>query len=223
VDAVILAAGRNVRLSDLVHEFHKPLIERGDSSLIRDAVELAHMAGVERPVVVVSPVNAAAIDQSLNGKAADLVVQRYPAGPGDALRVGLAFKPGEPSDRVLVLLSDNVTHYDDVANVCAIDGIGVRWMHHDEAERFTWYDADERRWREKEPVPNRLPQVACWVGPFVGHRVQMEHVLRHALPINGEYLIGPYLDQLTNRGRMVKVTSRDVGTPESYQDYVKGR
>lgn len=226
MDAVILAAGRNERLANYVPAFHKPLLPLVGTitSLLHNAVQLA-MLHAERPVVVASPVNAYDISRDLAGLPVDIVIQRVPTGPGDALRLGLALKVGEPSsDRVLVLLSDNTLTQDDVSAVCLDHktAIGCRSMHHDEAERFTWYDADEYRWREKERVPDRLPQVHCWVGPFVGYRKEMEHVLRHAPPVNGEYLIGPYLDELTNRGTRVQVSSRDVGTEESYLTYMKG-
>ena len=221
MDAVILAAGRNQRLLAHVPEFHKPLIRLGENSLVRNAVRQARWADVERPVVVVSPSNAYAVSEELKDDPVDLVIQREPAGPGDALRLGLAWKPQRMSALVLVLLADNVMTNEDVLSVTSIRGIGVRHMHHDEAARFTWYDPDQRRWREKEPIPDRLPEVACWVGPFVGLRVLMEHVLRYVGPINGEYLIGPYLSELTDNAHQVPVSSHDIGTEESYLNYLR--
>ena len=225
MDAIILAAGRNQRLDSHIDPFTKPLLkpDGDDRSLVFNAVVLARWTGVERPVVVVSPYNAAAIHEELRAQPVDMVIQREPLGPGDALRIGLAWKPGELSDRVLVLLADNTMTQGDIASVTQLGcAIGVRDMHHDEAERFTWYDPDEHRWREKEPVPDRLPKVHCWVGPFVGNRKAMEYVLRHALPVNGEYLIGPYLDELTGGGYHIRVTSQDVGTTDSYLRFKRG-
>lgn len=232
MDAVILAAGRNTRLTNYLPEFHKPLLPsmttdylKNPKSLLRNAAELAIEAGVERPVVVASPLNAFALHKDLEGLPVDMVVQREPKGPGEALRVGLAFKENDhPSSRVLVLLSDNTMTSHDVYLVCETGEytIGVRSLHHDEAGRFTWYDPDERRWREKESIPDRLSKVDCWVGPFMGDRDAMEYELRKAKPINGEYLIGPHLDRLTNVGYRVPVSSRDVGTEESYLAYMKG-
>lgn len=223
MDAVILAAGLNARLRNYVPEFHKPLLPlTGQLSLLRNAVQLAMAQGVERPVVVASPTNAYVLNQDLTGLPVDMVIQREPIGPGDALRLGLSLKV-QTSERVLVLLSDNTLTHDDVTSVCMEEGIGVQSMHHDEAARFTWYDPDERRWREKEPIPSRLPKVNCWVGPFVGNRKTMERVLRRVDPINGEYLIGPHLNELTVNGHHVFVTSRDVGTEEAYLHYLRER
>jgi hypothetical protein len=225
MDAIILAAGRNARLTNYVPAYHKPLIPlpSGQSSLLRNAVELAMLQNVERPVVVASPRNAFEVDRDLAGLPVDMVIQRVPTGPGDALRLGLALKVVRPSERVLVLLSDNTLNNEDISHVCRVGGIGVHAMHHDDAEHFTWYDPDERRWREKESIPDRLPQVACWVGPFVGYRTEMEDVLNTVEPINGEYLIGPHLTRMTHGAPHIRVSSMDVGTEESYLDYMKGR
>ncbi len=226
MDAVILAAGQNTRLLNYVPAFHKPLLPHSiTESLLRNAVRLAIAQGVERPVVVASPANAYEVSRDLAGLPMDIVIQRVPTGPGEALRLGLALNVGTPSSRVLVLLSDNTLTQDDVSAVCLDHktAIGCRTMPIDEAERFTWYDADEYRWREKEKVPNRLAHgVPCWVGPFVGMRAKMETVLRFARPINGEYAIGPHLDDLTDKGIRVQVSSQDVGTEESYLAYVRG-
>lgn len=226
MDAVILAAGQNTRLTNYVPAFHKPLLPHSHTeSLLRNAVQLAIAQGVRRPVVVASPANAYELDRDLTGLPVDFVIQRMPAGPGDALRLGLALKVSRyPDSKVLVLLSDNTLTRDDVYNVCAKfdTAIGCRRMPVDEAARFTWYDPDERRWREREPIPDRLAHgVDCWVGPIVGYRQQMEKVIERATPINGEYLIGPHLDALTSGGKPVLVSSLDVGTEESYLDYMR--
>lgn len=230
MDAVILAAGRGTRATGVTSEFHKPLLTMGPvvgeyPTLLRNAVECAHNIGVARPIVVASPANVLEIDHDLRGIPVDIVIQRLPIGPGDALRVGLGFKPGEPSKRVLVLLADNVQSIDDVVAVSTHGdtAVGVRRYAIDEANRFTWHDPDQRRWREKETPPDRLAHgVNCWVGPFVGYRENMEHVLSYALPINGEYAIGPHLNELTNFGRQVFVRSHDVGTTEAYLAYLRG-
>lgn len=234
MDAVILAAGRGARVGTYAREFEKPLLPMGPvvdefPSLILNAVRLARAVGVDQPVVVVAPSNAYAIDRELRNVPANMVIQRKPEGPGDALRIGLSVKPQTPSDRVLVLLADNAMSIDDVQRVSSRSrgetNVGVRTLTRDEATRFTWYDPDNRCWREKIAPPKHLTEVQCWVGPFVGWRPHMESTLRYAFPFNGEYLIGPHLSEFMHRttySAHVEVGSIDVGTNEAYREFVKG-
>ncbi len=224
MDAVILAAGRGARMEDVVPPYHKPLLEvvRG-RPLVRQHVELALEVGVETPVVVVAPRNAELIDAALGDLPARLVVQRRPCGPGHALLVGLCVEPQpfRTSDRVLVLLADNVVTWDDINRVTDTHGtaIGVRDTPRAEAHRFT--RLEDYRWVEHEPVTDVTPDpVPCWVGPFIGWRHAMTHTLRRVVRDaerdQTEALIGPYLSQLCGRHKLVQVSAVDVGTPEAY-------
>lgn len=225
MDAVVLAAGRGERLSSLVPPFRKPLIEVNGVPLVRTAVELAIGAGVEQPVVVAAPINAADVDAALSGLPACIVIQRQPHGPGDALRVGLQVHDRSLGCyRVLVLLSDNVITHNDVREVMKHEvAIGVRSTPRANANRFTWFDPTLHDWREKVTITDGEP-VDCWVGPFIGWRSRMERVMQEvcddARRRDGEALIGPYLGLMTNHQYTprVPVSAVDVGTPEAFAE-----
>lgn len=225
MDAVILAAGRGARMSDVVPPYHKPLLEvvRGQP-LIRQHVQAALDIGVKTPVVVVAPQNAELIDAALGDLPARLVIQRRPRGPGHALLIGLCVEP-QPfatSDRVLVLLVDNVVSHEDITAVTNWYGtaVGIRYTPRSEAHRFTRFD--NNRWLEHAPLTDTTPDpVPCWVGPFVGWRQPMTQVLRLVVRIaeqdQTEALIGPHLNAMGSNPRFIPVSSIDVGTPEAYQ------
>lgn len=231
MDAVILAAGRGERVRDVAPPFFKPLIEVDGVPLVRRHVQLAIDAGTTTPVVVVAAENAYAIDRALEGLPARLVIQREPLGPGHALLIGLCVEPDpfQSSDRVLVLLSDNVVTETDVAKLTGLPytGVGVREVACAEAYRFTRLEGT--RWVEREPLTDETPDpVPCWVGPFVGWRQAMMRTLRDVVGNVSEALIGPYLNELTGtyaRGRAVTVpvSSYDIGTPEAYRATITER
>lgn len=226
MDAVILAAGRGERLRDLAPAFHKPLLPIDGTPLVCRAVDLAYRAGVEWPVVVVAPQNAEIISSVLGpNRPVVMIVQRQegvPQGPGHALMVGLqAHTRPASSERVLVLLADNVTQPSDVTNVAQHKtAVGVKSIPRGDAGRFTRYE--DGRWVEKVPVFPRGDDVLCWVGPFVGWRANMERVLHtidnERAPGHAEMLIGPYLGDFMfeNQHHLVEVSSYDVGTLGSY-------
>lgn len=219
MDAVILAAGKGERLRDLTPAFHKPLLPIDGVPLVSRAVDLAHVAGVDRPVVVVAPSNADIISRVLGKRDVALVIQREPRGPGDALLTGLMHRTRPTlSDRVLVLLADNVSTDADVAAVAEEKtAIGVKKISWQDAQRFTrWEDG---HWIEKIPLGPGHHSRLCWVGPFVGWRENMETALIHAQPSeNDELLIGPLLSafMLGDIGPIVEVSSYDVGTLATY-------
>jgi len=224
VDAVILAGGRGQRVAGITKLFHKPLLEIEGEPLLLRAVRQARSLGVEVPVVVTSPAIATLVAQVLGDVPANLIIQREPLGPGDALRVGLQVRNRSVgSYRVLVLLSDNYTSDADLTAVCSHEvAVGVHTTPRTEAQRFTWYDPDRGAWIEKKTIPDGSP-VECWVGPFVGWRSKMERVMSRVCETRkfngGEALIGPYLGEMTNETRTVRVevSSIDVGTVESYR------
>ena len=223
MDAVILAGGRGERMAGVTSLYGKPLLQVDGSPLVRRAVELAISVDVTEPVVVVSPENASNIHEALEGLPATLIIQRRPAGPADALRLGLKVHTSSLGCyRVLVLLSDNVLTYEDVAAVTKHEtAVGVSVKPRSEAQRFTWFDPELNDWREKVEIPDGDP-VECWVGPFVGLRRNMDRVVREVSTFSRaastEALIGPHLGHMTNGEHTprIPVSSVDVGTPEAY-------
>lgn len=227
MDAVILAAGRGERVSSLVPAFHKPLLPIDGIPLVCRAVDLAHGADVHTPVVVVAPSNAEAIAGALGNRCVSLIIQREPLGPGDALLTGLTVQP-QPhvvSDRVLVLLSDNVMTKADIAAITAFDtAIGVKKIPRYDADRFTRFEGNE--WREKVPIDKVSgPPFDCWVGPLVCWRASAVKKLREErqkIDGAGELLIGPYLRDMMTLGShtLVTVSSFDVGTVDAYRRFI---
>jgi NDP-sugar pyrophosphorylase family protein len=225
VDAVILAGGRGTRMMGTAPEYHKPLLPIDGVPLVCRAVDLAIEAGVKCPVVVVSPHNAEAICGALGDRQAAIVIQRQPLGPGHALLLGLLLKvaPYSESDRVLVLLSDNLSTDHDIEVVNQhTTAVGVRTIDRNQAHRFTRYEND--RWIEKKSIGSTEgAPFACWVGPFIGWRPNMTKALANAFNNrvdDSELLIGPYLKLfMTNHKDVLQhVSSLDVGTIEDYNE-----
>lgn len=232
MDAVILAGGRGERVRDLTPAFHKPLLTAVDGTpLVCHAVDLALEAGVDTPVVVVAPSNAEAVHGALGDRRASLVIQREPLGPGHALLVGLSVHPRPyfTSDRVLVMLSDNVVTEGDVHAVTRFEtAVGVKLMERRKAQRFTRFE--HGMWVEKTAIANLDgPPLPCWVGPIVVWRLNaartLQNIWRETKSATGlthtEVLIGPYLGSLMKDGidNLVPVSSFDVGTTEAYGKY----
>lgn len=233
MDAVILAGGRGNRVHDIVPAFYKPLLTTTSGiPLVCRAVDLALEAGVHTPVVVVAPANAEAIARALDSRRAALIIQREPLGPGHALLTGLSVQPRQyiESDRVLVLLSDNVMSTTDINAVTAFEtAVGVRLIERREAQRFTRYESG--KWIEKKPIEDLDgPPLPCWVGPLVVWRRNTQHALRYLCReaesasglVNREVLIGPYLSELMKTPdsyELVQVSALDIGTTETYGNY----
>lgn len=227
MDAVILAGGRGNRVKTITAEFHKPLLAARDGvPLVCHAVDAALLLGVHTPVVVVAPSNAEAISGALGERRVSLVVQREPLGPGHALLVGLSVQPRPfiESDRVLVLLSDNVTTLSDVREVTSFEtAVGVRLIERRDAQRYTRFESD--KWVEKTAIANLDgPPLHCWVGPIVVWRrstVRVLHDLVRSRIGDAEVPIGPYLSSMMRHCQniLVPVSSLDVGTAESYGEY----
>jgi molybdopterin-guanine dinucleotide biosynthesis protein A len=231
MDAVILAGGRGTRVSALIPEFHKPLLPINGIPLIRHLVNLAHDVGVSRPIVVVAPENESVIHNALNGRDVLTVIQDQPLGPGHALLRGLTRQPGVTfnSERVLVMLSDNIISTGDVLRIKQeITAVGVRWIPRSEAARFTRLDSDGV-WREKVPLqPSDVAAtIPCWVGPFIGWRSHMLDVLttecENARELGTEALIGPHLRSFMHDGEdhIISVSSLDIGTLDAYQRFTQ--
>lgn len=226
MDAIILAGGRGTRVAELAPEYHKPLLPVDGVPMVTLAVDLAVRAGVSCPVVVAAPANAEAICAALEGRPAFVVVQRRPLGAGHALLLGLQASPRPfvDCDRVLVLLSDNVSSDEDVRGVVAHPtAVGIKYIERRHAFRFARLD-DDGRWVEKEPIHNLDgPPIACWVGPFVGWRSNMTRVLAAAVEKrdpSAEVYVGPHLGKfmyVETKCPLVPVESLDLGVADEYR------
>lgn len=217
MDTVILAAGRGDRLSGITPPFHKPLLVINGQPLVKQAVERGVQAAAGYVTVVVAPENAAPISAVLGDRNVRMVVQRTPTGPGNALCLGLLLcRPG----RVLVLMGDNITSFDDIKRCVDAGGysIGVQAVTAEEALRFTWRD-QHGAWREKEAPTDAdadpgSGMFTAWVGPLVIDRDA-------ALTVYRDYYasdIGPHLNDLrpdTASVTLVPVSTLDIGVPEA--------
>lgn len=220
MQGVILAAGRNRRLESRVLPFMKPLVEIDGAplvaSLANDLTELC-----SRVVIVVSPENAASIRDAIFGGQSPLlhhdrvrlVVQPWPSGPGDALRLGLELVTTRSA---LVCMGDNVIRREDIERVLRQENeyvIGVKTLdpdHPDVARLATV--GPSGRFGDTEPWPDG--DVRAWLGPlqvpqWLVHQVQPE-VRR-----GGERMITTQLDRLNKRPTLVEVDAIDIGTPQA--------
>ena len=226
MDAIILAGGRGTRVAELAPEYYKPLLPVDGVPMVTLAVDLALRSGVTCPVVVAAPANAEDICRALDGRPALVVIQRQPLGAGHALLLGLQASPRPlvDCDRVLVLLSDNVSSDADVQAVTAHpSAVGIKYIEREHAFRFARLD-DDGRWVEKEPILNLDgPPIACWVGPFVGWRNRMTRVLAQAVDErkpDTEVYIGPHLGKFMyaeTKCPLVPVESLDLGVADEYR------
>lgn len=213
MDAVILAGGKSERLRGIVPPYHKPFIVVNGKSLLVSAVDSAREAGAERIVVVATGENALPVWQ-LVGHREDVRVILSDQGVGDAV-----FRGAElcTSERLLVLMSDNVHGEFDVINV-AKEGpyaIGVRYVPCAEAYRFT--RQYKGRWVEGPDfgMDEFNDQALIWCGPLVINRVRA-HVLR------GMPKIGPHIDILSPfKYNHVHVSTADVGVPDAVTEITR--
>lgn len=208
MDAVILAGGKSERLGGIVPPYHKPFIVVNGKSLLVTAVDAALDTAARRIVVVATGENALPVWQ-LVGHRHNVRVVLSDRGVGDAVYRGLEVCTDE---RVLVLMSDNVHGENDVRAVVRGGdyAIGMRNMPKAEAERFTRYDSLTQRWYEGPYATTHTPQtrdVITWCGPLVIDRWYGMAALQ------GQQRLGPFLDEICPKARLVPVSTRDVGVP----------
>lgn len=221
LDAVVLAGGRSERLAGIVPPHHKPFLVIGGESLVLAAIRHAHTQRAIRIVVV----TCAEIALPLAGLVATLpprirgsvVITLSNTGVGPALAAGAALCE---SERLLVLMADNLTSSDDVALVCREEyAVGVRLMPTLDAYRFTrWVRG---RWVEDGVTAADTDLTQVWCGPLVLNR---ECVLRYG-DANPGGKIGPHLDRLAPSPQdlvRVSVETTDVGTPDELRKLTGG-
>lgn len=217
MDALVLAAGRGERMNGVSPPFCKPLLPVDGVPLVVQAVDVATPL-VDRVIVVVAPRNAHLISDVLGDRNVIMVVQRLPRGPGHALLTG-SYAATPRSERMLVLLGDNVVSASDVRAVAEHDyAVGVRQLSTSVAHRFTRWHRTLHTWVERVPIDrdqvDQSGNAECWVGPIVVDPRQVAQVYGEDVYI--EQLIGPHLTTLAPDARHVPVSSRDVGTPADY-------
>ncbi|MFI7123104.1 NTP transferase domain-containing protein [Amycolatopsis sp. NPDC049868] len=224
MDTIILAAGRGSRLEGIAPPYFKPLLIVDGEPLIRAIARTAADVVGGRTVIVAAPENTLLLCQVLAGIPAEVVVQREPRGPGDALLTGLRLVT---SPEVYVLLGDNVVSPLDAEKVAQATSpaVGVVPMPLAEVERFT-YLTSENRWVEKvaHSEENADGHRPCWVGPLKLRtqtiRAALERWIREsrAKPseqADQEVPIGPLLNQL-GPATLVEVAAVDVGVPAAW-------
>lgn len=217
MDAVILAGGKSERLNGIVPPYHKPFIVVNGKSLLVGAVDAARDVAAHRIIVVATGENALPVWQ-LVGHLPEVRVVLSDKGVGQAVHAGLELCRDQ---RVLVLMSDNVHGVGDVRAVtCGDDyAVGVRHMDYNGAERFTRYNAVDNTWTEGPYDDVRsMPQtrdVIVWCGPLVIDRQRGLTTLRNV----GR--IGPYINDICPRTRLVPVSTQDIGIPTAVSAVTK--
>ncbi|MEV5541263.1 NTP transferase domain-containing protein [Saccharopolyspora shandongensis] len=223
MDVVILAAGRGSRLKDITPPYFKPLIIVDGEPLIRRLVRTALRVSSGRIVIVAAPENALPLCQVLGDLPAEIVLQRQPNGPGDALLTGLRLVT---SPEVQVLLGDNVVSVRDAEKIAqaAVPAVGVVLMHPAEAERYT-YLTPSGCWVEKLPCDEAKTEqrLHCWVGPLKLRTDEIKAAIERRIrstrteadPAEQEIPIGPLLNE-QGPATLVPVSSVDIGVPAAW-------
>lgn len=232
MDAIVLAAGKGSRLEGVMAPYHKPLMVVNGRPIIWTAVHHALQVGANQVTVVVAPENALPISQVLDVEPewdhkVQLLVQKRPKGPGDALYKALKIAhAGSPTrSKTLVLMGDNVSSFADVQKINQIPdfAVGVQYFSAEEAIRFTRWDYGRRRWVEGEDIDplnevDSTGMIACWVGPFVcPSNIMMSalEVLYRGTPAGKEVKIGPAFNYMSDlEPKFINTTTVDIGTPE---------
>jgi hypothetical protein len=160
--ALILAAGRGVRLAPLAGPVMLPLYRvDGDRPLVLAALDFARGFDVETTVVVANPVNRDAIAVLAVG--ASIATQAEPTGVIDAIAIGTEI---DETARVLLLCADNLfdpggSWFRERTDEADRSAIAVR-VETDPTGRFTRLD---RGWLYPRTVDRE--ERARWVGPVL--------------------------------------------------------
>lgn len=185
ISCIILAAGENARLKDIVAPYNKPLILVNGLPLIRHALNHAeddwgvHYSDI---TIVASPLNIYNLTQ-LSPNGVNWVIQPKPAGPVDAINRAL---PMCNHPAVLILCADNTfTRADDTPTNLAhmmrvpntVGVIATRRLPTAEASRFTRLKVERGRARVCTPEEKHEGGVVCWIGPLGLNRDRMRRTI----------------------------------------------
>jgi MobA-like NTP transferase domain len=204
IDAVILAGGKSERLRGIVPPYHKPFLVINGKALIVHAVDEAHLYGAERVIVVATGENALPIHQLIGHRTRVRTVLAA-GGPGRALSVGLELCT---TDRVLVMMGDNIFATGDVGRIVGTPGyaIGVQSVPWADSHRFTRRVGDS--WSEGETISSPPSVTDIWCGPLLISRQ------RGLLTLYDQEKIGPFLNEIAPDAISVQVRTIDVGIPD---------
>ena len=218
MDAIILAAGRNDRLSGHIPAFMKPLIIVDGKPLIKTLVENIR-DHVDRLVVVASPHNVGLIIDVMRDHMHHVTFMVQPQAIGPMHAVGIGGRACA-DDRVMIICSDNIIPKDDVSSVVRNNDadkkgrcvVTTRRLRGHEAERFTYFINDVVY--EKAPVPRGYShaEVRVWIGPLIVDRDRAACGTKYE---NLSHLIASYSP---NGITLVDGECQDIGVPSELPD-----
>lgn len=231
-DGIILAAGKNTRLRDVVPAYYKPLVViNGRPLIVTLTVELKQRC--DHVIIVVSPENSAPIADVLrsNGLLDDrrvtFIVQPYAAGPGDAVLRALR---ASHADRLLLVLGDNIIPHSDFDTLLEVDRerntnsnaitLSVTHMYGEaEALRFTRVVGDQFiEGVDGGKIPDR-DYYRCWIGPVAIDPREFRRALlalAETLSEGTELKLSPAFNLIPNRDvTTVEGECVDIGTSEA--------
>lgn len=178
---VVLAAGRNTRLTGVIPSYHKPLMVVNGRPLVVNIVrELS--AFCSTITVIVSPENAGVITEVLEANSlltgdVNIVLQPRARGPGEAVLRGM--RAGQGENRTIIICADNIIPAEDYARALELDaeaGLNdplhtvtvstIATNDYDEARRFTRVYGN-RFVEGVDSVGDDNGYYYCWVGPLI--------------------------------------------------------
>ena len=237
MDAIILAAGKNARLSSVVAPYHKPFVKLGGRTLFNRLVsDINEFFSPEHIIIVAAPQNTATVIEELQyfrdtSTTYVLEVQDEPTGPGDALLLGLL---QASSEATLCVMGDNYITPRDWSRFSGAESalrnfnlVGVRTMQYPDASRMTIVDRRTQRVWEKVPeltLPNDIgPYYTVWCGPLALRTetaIATLNVFKHKYP-GVEVPIGPLIPTMGPWGIVNLKDTVDIGDPKTLAEVME--
>lgn len=224
--AILLCAGRGIRLTPLVKEFGKPLVDLNGKPAISYCLDAVH-AYTDHLVVVANPVNHDDIRRFLDEDGrftkANIALQEIPLGVADAVKMALRQINAGPA---VIVCGDNVFPPEDVAGVLQ----AITESENEMAWTFRQVDLEQsKRFAVLECIdgvsqlvqkPPKPQSGICWCGPVAVRNVKMlrQYLDEMQPPHLGELefidIINLYIRH--HKAVMFEGTSYffDVGTPD---------
>ncbi|MCH9673877.1 MAG: NTP transferase domain-containing protein [Gammaproteobacteria bacterium] len=225
---VVLAGGTGSRLSPLTETINKHMLPVGREPMIWHSVRQLASAGIEDITIVTSPHHLGAIGESLGsgqrfGVRLGYALQEQAGGIADALRLAQNFGP---SDRVTVLLGDNIFEHSIASHVEAYrrqrDGARILLKTVDDPERYGVALVKGERVIDIEEKPPHPKSRDAVVGCYMYDEAVWE-ILSHCTPSDrGELEITAVNNAYLARGTLafgrVEGGWTDAGTFSSLHD-----